>query len=280
MANDLQKLETAPEGWDSEQIPLLLQGFDIQSVNYGGAPVFRDLRKFQLEQFRGVVTKLEYLAGYLALYVNGVDEGVWIDAKISLKGGGRDLLVQEMAERYDYLLDLGRDQDTAIKTRLAGGQQLESLLEISSTGTLSTQLNISAQLLAQYSTKKLEDWKKTLDWKAGTFVKRQSFKFDIDPAVLTTETFSGTLPKNQGPIIGVSITILSAELFNYKIGLKMNGLEIVKDVWGLRFTRNSPREPFILFYPFSAGSKFDLTVDKEALVGNDGNIFITFYFDN
>lgn len=278
---DIKKLQSdqMPEGWDSNVIPLLIEGFQEQFVN-GAAGVYKDVKNFQLTQDRGVCIGIDFLAGNLSQYAIGVDEITWCDAQLSLKAGGQDLIVKEVAERYDYTLDLGEDDQVMIKTRLAGGQVLESTLEMDPL-TFSTLDVLSVFLLAHYSTKALENWKKNLTWKAGTGVKRQSFALNIDGTIIAgPQTLSDVLPKNQGPIIGFSITVLSAELFNYRFNLSVNGYQVVKNVPGLRFTRLSRRDPYIFFYPFDAGSKFDLSVQLAGLYGNDGVAFITFYFDN
>lgn len=278
---DIKKLQSdeMPEGWDSNVIPLLIEGFQEQFVN-GAAGVYKDVKNFQLTQDRGVCIGIDFLAGNLSQYAIGVDEVTWCDAQLSLKAGGQDLIVKEVAERYDYTLDLGEDDQVMIKTRLAGGQVLESTLELDPL-TFSTLDVLSIFLLAHYSTKALENWKKNLTWKAGTGVKRQSFKLNIDGTIIASpQTLSDVLPKNQGAIIGFSITVLSAELFNYRFNLSVNGYQVVKNVPGLRFTRLSQRDPYIFFYPFDAGSKFDLSVQLGGLFGNDGAALITFYFDN
>lgn len=268
-----------PEGWDSNVIPLLIEGFPQQAVN-GAAGIYNDVKQFQTTQNRGVIVAIDYLAGNLSQFAVGVEEVTWCDATISLKAGGQDLLVKEVAERYDYTIDLGQDNEVAIKTRLAGGQVLESRLEMDPLTTSTLDL-LAIWMLLYYSTEDLEEWKKKMYFKAGTGVKRQSFKLSIDPGIVgAPQTLSDVLPKNQGPIIGFSITVLSAELFNYNFNLSVNGYQVVKNVTGLRFTRLSQRDPYIFFYPFDAGSKFDLSVELLALIGNDGVAFITFYFDN
>jgi hypothetical protein len=280
MATQKIKNDLTPEGWEDNVIPLLLQGYRMQTVN-GAAAQYRDEMKDKLTQFRGVATQFDYVAGNLAMYVNGVEETTWCDATISLKGGGQDLIFQEMAERYDYPLDLGEDDQVTIKTRIAGGQTIISTFELDPT-TLSTLDLLSIQLLVYYETKDLFEWRKTIKFPAGTGIKRQSFRLEVDPNIIspTPQKLTATLPKNQGPIIGFSITGMSAELFNYFIDLSVNSYQVVKNVWGLRFSRVSQREPFIILYPFDAGSDFELSVTLTALIGNPGSVFITFYFDN
>jgi len=268
-----------PVSWEDDVVPLLMQGFRMQAVNAAGS-LFKDQEPFQITQDRGVVIGLDYVAGNLAQYVNGVTEDIWCDARIWLKGGGVDLLVGEPAERYDYGMDLGTDEEKLIHTRLAGGQVLNSTLALSTTSG-STLSVIAAQLIAYYSTKRLEDWKKTLSWKAGTGLKRQSFLLEVPQGTTMTFSLDDILPKNQGPIIGVSFLAMSAEIFNWHLDFYINGIQVIDNVNCLRFSRKSQREPYILLYPFQAGSKFKATLNLQTLISsNDGAFAVTFYFDN
>jgi hypothetical protein len=269
-----------PEGWDSEVTPLLMQGFTIQRVALLPLPFLTDSKLFKITQDRGVVVGLDYVAFNLLMMSNFVIEDEWNDCLVSLKGGGQDLLVNCLLERYDYSLDLGEDEEQLIHTRFTGGQTLESKLVIAA-ASLSTSPNISAQLIAYYSTKRLEEWKKTLTFPAGTGLKRQDFSFDIPATLDLSFADTGELTKNQGPIIGVSILCQSAEIFNWNVSLETNGIKIVDSVNGTRFSRLSQREPFILYYPFQAGSRFKWTIDIIAAIGaNPGKITLTFYFAN
>jgi len=273
------KNDLIPKGWLDNITPLLMQGFPFQVTNTAAA-IYRDQKLFELTQNRGVVTKLDYVSGNLAMYVNGIDETVWNDTRISLKGGGQDLIVNRAAERWDYLIDWGKDEESLINVRLEGGQTLESTLEIDP-ATGSTFPVMQTQLIAYYSTKQLEDWRKTLKFKSGTGLKSQDFLLTVPAGVDLQFTLNGIIPKNQGPIIGVSFLPLSAEIFNWNLDFSIDGLKIVENVNCLRFSRVSQREPNILFYPFQAGTKFQAVLNLQTLISsNDGAFFVTFYFDN
>lgn len=271
--------DLAPKGWYDNIVPLLMQGFDLQSVNVAGA-VFVNKQNFQFTQDRGVVIGLDYVSGNLAQYVAGVTEDIWCDATISAKAGGQDLLVKVAAERYDYSIDLGEDEETLIHTRLDGGQVIESTIEIDA-ATGSTLSTLQTQLIAYYSTDALEKWRATVKFPAGTGVKRQDFKLTVPAGTDLQFTLEDILPKNQGPIIGVSFLAMSAEIFNWNLDFQINGITIVENVNCLRFSRKSQREPFILYYPFEAGTKFKAILNLQTLISsNDGVFFVTFYFDN
>lgn len=273
------KNDYTPKGWLDNITPLLMQGFPFQVTNTAGA-IFRDVKLFELTQNRGVVIALDYVSGNLAMYVNGIDETVWNDTRISLKGGGQDLVVKRAAERWDYLLDLGRDKESLINVRLEGGQTLESTLEIDP-ATGSTFPVMQTQLLAYYSTKQLEDWRKTVNFKSGTGLKSQDFLLTVPAGADMQFILNDVIPKNQGPVIGVSFLPLSAEIFNWNLDFSVDGLKIVDNVNCLRFSRVSQREPNIIFYPFQAGTKFQAVLNLQALISsNDGAFFVTFYFDN
>lgn len=269
----------APKGWNDDVVPLLMQGFKTQSINLAAAK-FVDKQQFTLTQNRGVVIGLDYVSGNLIQFVNGVTEDIWNDATISTKAGGQDLLVNEAAERYDYALDLGTDEETLIHTRLEGGQIIESALEISP-ASFATFPTLQTQLIAYYSTERLEEWRSTLKFPAGTGVKRQDFVLNVEASASLQYKFSDVLPKNQGPIIGVSFLAMSNEIFNWNLTFSVDGIAIVENVNCLRFSRRSQREPFILFYPFEAGSRFEAILDLDAAITtNDGAFFMTFYFAN
>lgn len=269
-----------PKGWlDKGIVPILLQGFTQQVVN-SGAATFVDKRQFEITTDRGVVTKLDYVCGTLQQFVQGVTEDIWNDATISLKGGGQDLLVGVAAERYDYSLDLGDDKEMPIHLRLAGGQVLESVLELDAASG-STAAYIQAQLQVSYSNQELEDWRKTLTWKAGTGLKRRDFKLTVPLGLDMQFTLEDIIPKNQGSIIGVSFLAMSAECFNWDLDFEVNGIKIVDNVNCLRFSRLSQREPYIFYFPFQAGTKFKAILNLQALISsNNGAFFVTFYFDN
>lgn len=269
-----------PKGWFNKGIvPILLQGFAQQTVNRAAAK-FVDKRQFEITTDRGVVTRLDYVSGTLQQFVQGVTEDIWIDATISLKGGGQDLLVGVAAERYDYALDLGDDKEMPIHLRLAGGQILESSLLLDPFSG-STAAYIQTQLQISYSNDELEEWRKTLTWKAGTGLKRRDFKLVVPAGTDLKFSLEDIIPKNQGPIIGVSFLAMSAELFNWNLDFSVNGILIIDNVNCLRFSRLSQREPYIFYYPFQAGTKFKADLNLDALISsNDGTFMITFYFDN
>ena len=273
------KNDLTPKGWLDNITPLLMQGFPFQVTNTAAA-IYRDQKLYELTQNRGVVTKIDYVSGNLAMYVNGIDETVWNDTRISLKGGGQDLIVNRLAERWDYLIDWGKDEESLINLRLEGGQTLESTLEIDP-ATGSTFPIMQTQLIAYYSTKQLEDWRKTIKFKNGTGLKSQDFILTVPAGTDLQFILNDIIPKNQGPVIGVSFLPLSAEIFNWNLDFLVDGLRIIENVNCLRFSRVSQREPNIIFYPFQAGTKFQAILNLSTLISsNDGSFGVTFYFDN
>jgi hypothetical protein len=91
---------------------------------------------------------------------------------------------------------------------------------------------------------------------------------------------TGVLPKNQGNIIGFSILYLAANCWEANVNLSIDGLQVLKDVSGERFSRFWQRDPFVFLIPFLPGSTFNMTIPQPNVTGNIGRVFLTFYFDN
>ncbi len=264
------------EYWDIKNPPLLLQGFRHQAINAG--VINEDPDTFQLEVNRGVVTAIDYSSINVAALAAPMDETLWNDATISLSAGGQELIQAVAAERFGYNVDIGNEKEQKIWTWLNGGQVLESILKISATSNAPVP-NIRTQLQCYYSTEWLEDWRKKFVWKNGVGLKRRSYVVS-QPITAGTLTLENVLPKNQGDVIGFSILYLAANAFEALVTLNIDGIAIIKNVSGERFSRFWQRDPQTFLIPLLPGSTFQLSVDQPNLTGNIGRVFLEFYFDN
>lgn len=264
------------EYWDIKNPPLLLHGFTRQTIN---APaVISDKRLFQLEVNRGVVVAIDYSAVSLAILAAPMDEALWNDAVINCDAGGQELIQGTPADHFDYNIDLGNETEQKIWTWLNGGQVIESELAINA-ATLSTTPIIQIQMHAYYSTEALENWRKSFRWKNGVGLKQKTFAANqtILPGEIRIEN---VLPKNQGKIVGFSILYLSVNAVEATVNLSIDGLMIIKEVHGERFSRFWQRDPFIFLIPLMPGSSFLLSANQPNIGANPGRILLTFYFDN
>ena len=264
--------------YDIKNPPLLLQGFEPQGVSSFANP--EDRKQFQLEVNRGVVYAVDYVTANLATIAAPFDELNWADATVDLLAGGQELLRNAPLERFIYNADIGNQKEQRVFTWINGGQVLDSIMRIDP-ATISTVPVLGGQLHCYYTTQALEDWRKQFRWKNGQGLKRRAYKVDL-PLVLGTfdYTVRDVLPKNQGKIIGFSIMHLGADISECFSSVRIDGIEIIKNVQNFRFSRFQQREPVVFKIPLNPGSTFEFIVRKESVTGNDGAAFITFYFDN
>jgi hypothetical protein len=263
--------------WNIKNPPLLLQGFDLQTVV--AALVNEDRRQFQLETNRGVVFAVDYISVNLAVIAAGQDETVWNDALIDCLAGGQELLRDAPAERYDYDVDLGNEVEQKILTWINGGQVVDSILKINP-ASIAPVPNIATQFQAYYSTEDLEEWRKSYKWKNGQGLKRRTYDVAILAAQSGTFSIEDVLPKNQGEIIGFSLLYYGANIGEGFANLAVDGIEIIKNVYLPRFSRFCQRDPEVFLIPLNPGSTFKLDLVNPNTTGNDGILYVTFYFDN
>lgn len=262
--------------YQSANLPLLLQGFPLQTVTTPAT--IENSQQFTTEVNRGIVIALDYVALNLAIIL-GQDETFWNDARISVRAGGQDLLLDYPAEYFDYNIDLGNQAEQRIHVNINEGQVLESKLQISATSLAITR-NIQVQLHAYYMTEKLQDFRNNFKWGKYNALKRRSYYGEQTALPNQVVVIENTLPKNQGAIIGFSILYLSASIYEATVNLSIDGLNIIKNVNGVRFSRFWQRDPEVFIINLNPGSKFNLTVTNPNASGNPGVIYINFYFDN
>lgn len=276
MAKKKEKKYLAPnQYYDIKNPPLILQGFPVQSITGAGAIAEN---QYTLKTNRGVVSRIDYLALNLAIAFGAYDEANWNDAFLNLRAGGQDLIQNVPAERFDYNLDQGKPVSQRLHTWLRGGQVLNSKLERSTTGS-PTVANISTQLLCEYSTEDLEEFRKNFKFKKGTGLKMRSYRLEHG-AVAGPFELEKTLPKNQGNIVGVELLYMGASNYEATLELSIDGINIIEGVNGLRFSRYYQRSPRFLPVPLHPGADFKLVVDNPNTSVNAGVIFLSFYFDN
>lgn len=263
--------------WNITNPPLLLQGFAFQSVFAGVTN--EDRQQFTLETNRGVVYAIDYEAVNLAIFAAGQDEINWNDATITCLAGGQELLRDNPAERFGYSYDIGNQAEQRVLTWINGGQVVDSILKIDA-ASIATIPNIAAQFLAYYSTQELEEWRKGFKWKNGEGLKRRTYSVEWTNAESGTFTIEDVLPKNQGDIVGFSILNMGASIYEAFVTLNVDGIELIKNVTGLRFSRWSQRDPRVFPIPLNPGSTFKLDCLNPNTSANEGKLFLTFYFDN
>jgi hypothetical protein len=263
--------------WKTSNPPLLLQGFDIQSVVTFLDP--EDRRQFVLEVNRGVVNAVDYVTANFAILTASGDETVWTDASITCLAGGQELIRNNLAERYGYNLDIGNQREQKILTWINGGQTIDSNLSIDPASVAPVN-NIVAQFQAYYTTEQLEEWRRTFKWKNGLGLKRRTYRVPILAAQSGNFFIEDVLPKNQGEIVGFSMLYEGANILEAFAGLSVDGIALIKNVSCLRFSRFSQRDPYVFKIPLNPGSTFRLDLDCLNVTGNDGILYVTYYFDN
>lgn len=267
-----------PTYYDIDGPPLLLQGFPFQGVVAPGTP--RSAEQYTLAVNRGAVTGLDYVAFNLATIVGGQDEQNWNAAKVTLSAGGQELIRERLLEKFAYNIDVGNQEEQRIKTRIGGGQTLDSVLTIDP-ATLSTIPNMSSQLIAHYSTLWLDKWREKFKWPGGLGLKSRTYTLEHTNAINQgLLTLSDTLPKNNGPIVGFSFMYLGTAIFEQFISLSVDGLTLVENVNATRFSRYSQRDPERFLIPLNPGSTFDFTINVINTSSNPGLGAVTFYFGN
>lgn len=255
--------------------PLLLQGFDKQFIQVGVQD--EDSQQFQLEVNRGVVNWVDY-SSVNDTIVSGFTEVFWNNATIDLLAGGQELLRALPAERFDYNLDLGTVQEQRIQTWINGGQTLNSKLSIDPAAT-SPINEIQTQLHCYYTTQEYREWLARFKWKSGLGLKRRAYSLEIPnaPGIFNLED---VLPKNQGNIIGFSMLFMMVNAFESVIDLSVDGLTILKNVSGERFSRANQKDPQTFLIPLHPGSTFNLQCNTINTTNSPGRLYLTFYFDN
>ena len=136
-----------------------------------------------------------------------------------------------------------------------------------------------------YTTKNYETWlKKEFRLKWGLGLKRKTYRLEI-PAGLSAADVSldAILPRQNGNIIALAVESSTAltSLRQCFYDVKIDGIEVVKNVFGLNASNVSGRDSYILPMFIEAGSTFtfrgfgDTSVLPDPVVLN-----LTFYFEN
>lgn len=267
--------ENYPKFYDIDNPPLIMEGFTTQAVT-AGSPISRE--QFEMTVNRGAVTGFDYMQATTSDIAAPMNEFLWNDSNVTLLAGGQELIRDALAARFTFNADIGNQQEQKIKTRVGGGQVVESTLQFP-TGSLSTTANSAVTLLAYYATLKNDQWKEQFVWNGGLGLKSRSYKL-TQAAAPGTYTIADTLPKNNGEIVGFSLIYEGADIGSGRTTMSVDGLQMIKNVPVTRFSRFSQRDPHRMLVRLDPGSRFDLELIMDALTINAGVLTLTFYFNN
>lgn len=276
------KTKRDPLYWNSDKPPLLIQGFAIQVTSIAFA-ILVDRKTFQTKVNRGIVSFIDYQTTSLDQWANGLIEADFNASTIDCVAGGQEILVNEPAERYNYVLDLGDKKEHKIPVIINGGQSITSTLQLPDlTSSLGANPLYTAQLLLHYSTRKHEEWvKKYSHFGSGLGLKRRSYRLNI-PAGSPTDVYrlDDVIPKNQGKVIGFSFLTETDNPTGLFINFSVDDLGLVENVCSFRWSRLNQRDPYIMWVDLNPGSTFELAVNKNGGSAQTENVYVTFYFDN
>lgn len=282
----MKKVSLDPTYYNTDKEPLLIQGFDIQTTSII-VPTLIDRKVFETKVNRGVVTELDFQTIALVQVANGLRESDYNASQISITAGGQEIIKDESAERYDYGIDIGQREEQKIKVIINGGQTIISKFELPDlTSNSASSPAMVGQLLAHYTTKKHEEWKKeNAHFNSGLGLKRQGFRTLLKAGTTPIEgagLINGTVPKNQGKIIGFSFLFLGTDLDQLKLNFSVDDVRLVENVSTMRFSRLVQRDPNILWKSLNPGSTFRLSLDPDPgyLTINNAQVWVIFYFDN
>lgn len=272
-----------PRYYNSDKLPLLMQGFDQQFTNTITQVI--DKKEFTTKVDRGVVNYLDFQCISLNQVANGMREIDYNGSLLTLLAGGQQIIVDEPAERYDYAIDLGERVEQKIQVVINGGQTLESKFYLPDlTSNAPGNVALVGQLLAHYTTKKHEEFlrspKSNFNWGLG--LKRQSYRAVLRAGATAGVTIEQTVPKNQGRVIGFSILIYGTDISEVYTDVAFDDLTVNLNVLTMRFSRFVQRDPFIQKIDVEPGATLQFTLRPKtgyAMI-NDMFGFITLHFAN
>lgn len=256
-----------------QEFPVLLcQGFDPVQT-FAGSP---QKRTYEVATDRGRVKEVDvmYLEHDPALLP-------FLDASITLQAGGVNLITDSSLNEFFYNLQLGAMKNHNIKTDLAPAQTLFSVIKANGVFPARSQVQLF------YSTPQYEEFSKNFRWRHSLGPKRQTFKLDI-AATGVPETYSSvkiTIPKQNGPIIGISCICL-VELLDrvpdLYFDIKINGVTVFENVSLFNTYPTTGRDKYIYPLPVQPGSIMEIVVRDLTgnFLGSNDKFFTTIYFDN
>lgn len=261
-----------------EKYPVLLcQGLTpLLSAAPGGV----NQRIYTVETDRGNVKEIDLMIQEFDPSVLGI-----LNAFYNIQAGGQDLINNANCSEYFYLLQLGAMKDIYVKTNLNPSQTIQAQVD-NRIGLLPA----PAQVQLFYTTPQHEEFLKNFKWKNGYGLKRQTFQLVIppSPAVPPPSNFYSTgkltIPKQNGPIIGVKITyngsltrLGSGNLF---YTLRINGVTAFDNVSMFNAYPTCGRYKYVYPVSIQPGSTFELIVEDFGFDATTDFLNVTFFFDN
>lgn len=273
-----------PKYYNTDKLPLLMQGFDIQSTSLF-LGILEDRKEFQLKVDRGVVNYLDACVSFDVSVAFGLQELQYNGSQITLLAGGQQLLVDEPSTRYLFNADLGDKSEQKVPVIINGGQTLTSRFFLPDITSNLVSNFAQCQIQAYYTTKRHEEFlKNEARFYFGLGLKRQTFRVKILAGMPVPSTLEAVIPSNQGKIVGFSVLGMGGDDTNsLAIDVGFDDLQVISNVWLPRFAKSNQRDPFILWIALNPGSTLQLTLKRitpaTVLVG-DSFAYLTLYFAN
>lgn len=257
---------------------LLVQGFKPFINTFPGAKQFEE---YTISTDRGSV----YALDLVELRGGTQEETAYNFGTITLDAGGQQIWKREPVDRYGYRNNLSFKRWQQTDVVLHDAQTLD--VQVDNSNPVGTIALTQAQVLAFYTTPQHDIFKKEFCWGKQLGLKRQSFLVDVPVQPLQTEDrivafIDGRVPRNNGPIIAVSLLSISDVPISFILDLSINGVKIIEDTTAVYWSRFNKREPWIFKANIQPGATFKLDVTQRGLFGNltDTRYFVTFYFAN
>jgi hypothetical protein len=256
---------------------LLCQGFDpilTTPVVVGDENTNRE--QYVIRTDRGTVKALD------VMNTGEIDASLIPDNEITVTAGGQDLLVNMPLANYLYSFALGNMQDHLTRVILKDAQTLDVNLK-----NRDFVEDAEAQVQVFYTDKKHEEFLNAFKWGNGLGLKRRSYRLagiggNPPPGTVFDFNLVGTIPRQNGPIIGFSIfTDLApnnAQVVRHD--LFINGVSALENISGLNAVPECQRQQFIYRVGLQPGSSFELKVRQYDTILDGASYFVTFYFAN
>lgn len=271
-----------PRYYLSDKPPLLMQGFELQLTSTV-TPTIEDKRSFTTRVNRGIVNYIDFITTTRILLTNGLNEADYNATLVSVLAGGQEIIIDQPAERFLYSIDLGDRDEQKIPVIINGGQTIISSLFLPDLVSNQNSTVMIGQLIAHYTTKKHEDWVQEYShFGAGLGLKRRSFRLSVPIGTTDPTNITGVIPKNEGKIIGFSFLYIGQDINSMFVNFSVDDLGLIENIIGLRFSRMTQRDPFIIWQELNPGSTFKLEVAPAPAFTTIflNQLFVTFYFDN
>lgn len=247
---------------------LLLQGYAFAVAGPGAV----NSNTVQVSTGRGTVKFLDVYPFFSSPQV--FDE----DVPVTISAGGQVLLQDINLGFYSFDTQSGKDRRHRVRIELNDAQTITSVLDNTNGTTIQ---GLAPHLY--YSTPEYEFFLKnvfSLKWDLG--LKRRTYRLEIPDGDTNADAFiERVLPRNNGEIIGVSITT-SSEVDDARqilIDLSIDGIKIIENTFGLHWHRLNGRDNNLLPVGIRPGATMNFRGFGNTLVASGPVVFyVTFYF--